>query len=238
MVVEGALALAEGTLNLGYERGAGGELLTRSTDPADVTTVAFHLVRTPEGNRWLVSEALPPATRAALEAALRAEPVVALADLDASPPRIERTLADLLPGSAAPTLYRGPAFVFPEALVPPRVPVELMVEPRSLRTVRQLDWVRDALPAAHPLCVARNTEGEVVAVCHSSRSDASAAAAGVETAEAYRARGLGTAVVAGWAAALRAEGRLPLYGTTWDNTASRAIATRLGLAMFGEDVHA
>jgi hypothetical protein len=45
-------------------------------------------------------------------------------------------------------------------------------------------------------------------------------------------------VVAGWAAAVRAEGRLPLYGTSWANRASRGIARNLGLVLYGEDCHA
>jgi hypothetical protein len=42
----------------------------------------------------------------------------------------------------------------------------------------------------------------------------------------------------GWAAALRAQGREPHYGTSWSNLASRAIASKLGLLIWGEDWHA
>ncbi len=229
-----ALELADLALTLGYERGPSGELRTRDPDPRDVRTPAFHLVRTAEGNRWLTSAALPPAQRAALEATLHSEPAVPLADLEGAPLQIEAVLRDLL---GAGSLYRGPAFVFPGALAPPAAAVSLVDDPRSLRPVAQLAWVRDALVAAHPLCVARNLDGDVVAVCHSSRSHPSAAAAGVETAEGYRGAGLGTAVVLGWAAAARAEGRVPLYGTSWSNAPSRAIAKKLGLVMFGEEIH-
>lgn len=229
-----ALELADLLLDLGYERGAAGELRTRDSDPRDVRTPAFHLVRTAEGNRWLTSGALLPDQRAALEAALRGEPVVPLAHLESTPPLIEDALARILPGT---TLSRGPAFVFPDRVPAPAVEVVHVLESANLPTALQLTWVREAGPAAHPLCVARNSSGEVVAVCHSSRSLPNAAAAGVETAEAYRRAGLGTAVVAGWAAAVRDQGREPHYGTSWENAASRAIARKLALVMFAEEIH-
>ncbi len=197
-------------------------------------TPAFHLIRTAAGNRWVVSNA-PLATRDALDAALRAEPTVPLVALEHTPLRSEGALADLLGAAAA--LYRGPAFTFPDTLVTPRQAVEIVGDPSGLRTDPELAWVRSASPATWPLCVARNAAGEVVAVCHSSRSHGAAVAAGVETATAYRRGGLGTAVVAGWAAAAASDGRDAFYGTTWTNAASRAIASALGLVCFGEDIH-
>ena len=223
-----ALELAELSINLGYVRDASGRLIeTAATDPRDVTRPAFHLVRTAEGNRWSTAAHLSDADRSSLEAALVAEPVVPLEALEATPPRLE----------GWGELYRGPAFRFRERIAPPALEVRLANVSSVLRTVPQLDWVREALPAALPLCVALDSHGTVVAVCPSSRSTQTLAAAGVETDEAHRGRGLATAVVAGWAAAVRAEGREPFYGTTWTNLASRAVARRLGLVLFGEDVH-
>ena len=99
----------------------------------------------------------------------------------------------------------------------------------------ELAWIRDASAAEHPLAVIRNADGEVVAVCHSARLTPAAAEAGVETATAYRGRGFAGAVVLCWAQAVVAQGRLPLYSTNWTNHASRAVARKLGLTMFGED---
>ncbi|MDQ5850932.1 MAG: hypothetical protein M3380_02455 [Chloroflexota bacterium] len=76
-------------------------------------------------------------------------------------------------------------------------------------------------------------DGGAVAFCFSSRLTARAASAGLETLEAYRRRGHGTAVVAGWAAAVQRLGRVPLYGTSWDNVASQGVARKLGLVCFG-----
>ncbi|HZS91689.1 MAG TPA: GNAT family N-acetyltransferase, partial [Chloroflexota bacterium] len=44
------------------------------------------------------------------------------------------------------------------------------------------------------------------------------------------------AVVAGWARAIRASGRIPLYSTSWDNHASQAVARKLGLVQYGTDL--
>ncbi|MCC6238544.1 MAG: hypothetical protein IT299_13365 [Dehalococcoidia bacterium] len=227
------LALAERAIDLGYQRDAYGRLLgTRDPDPRDRREPRFHLVRTVEGNRWAVSAHLPGEERQALEEALASEPTIAtLGELETTPPLISGLVGDL---------YRGPALLVPARTMAPDLDgatVEVVEDVRTLRTVPQLEWVREASAAARPICVARNAAGEVVAVCHALRSLPGAAAAGVETAEAYRGGGLGTAVVAGWARAVRAGGREPHYGTEWSNAASRGIARHLQLVMWGEEVH-
>ena len=93
-----------------------------------------------------------------------------------------------------------------------------------------------SLPDIRP-CVAVVRGGAAVALCHSSRRSGVAAEAGVETLSAFRGRGYGAAVVAAWARAVRRESLLPLYSTSWDNAASRALARRLGLVPYAEDWH-
>lgn len=61
-----------------------------------------------------------------------------------------------------------------------------------------------------------------------------AAEAGVETLAPFRGRGLATAAVACWARAVQRGGRLALYGTTWENAASRGVARRLSARFYGE----
>ncbi len=78
--------------------------------------------------------------------------------------------------------------------------------------------------------------GAAVSLFHSARLTDQAAEAGVETLEAYRGHGYATAVVAEWARAIRATGRVPLYSTSWDNLASRAVARGLGLVQYGTDL--
>jgi predicted GNAT family acetyltransferase len=75
----------------------------------------------------------------------------------------------------------------------------------------------------------------LASVCFSARNTPVAAEAGVDTVEEFRGRGYAPAVVAAWARAVRQEGRVPLYSTSWDNLASRSVARKLGLVMYGAD---
>lgn len=72
-------------------------------------------------------------------------------------------------------------------------------------------------------------DGHPVSICFSARRSDAAAEACVETAEAVRGRGPGPRVTAAWALAIRASGRVPLYGTSRSNRASLAFARKLDL---------
>ena len=93
----------------------------------------------------------------------------------------------------------------------------------------------DDLPWRQP-CLAIVADGRLASLCYSARNTAIAAEAGVETVEEFRGRGYAPAVVAAWARAVRAEGRIPLYSTSWDNLASRSVARKLGLILYGADL--
>src|SRR6185436_13781001 len=77
--------------------------------------------------------------------------------------------------------------------------------------------------------------GQAVSVCFCARRSDVAAEAGLETAAAFRGRGLAARVTAAWALAIRASGRLPIYSTSWSNHASLAVARKLGLAACASD---
>jgi hypothetical protein len=143
--------------------------------------------------------------------------------------------APLLP--VPPADYLGPAFRFPDRLPSASGAAELISDPANEPVVPELSWMREVLPAEHPLAVARNAAGEIVSVCHSARASERGAEAGVETVPGYRGLGLAGEVVLVWATGLLAEGRTPLYSTQWSNRASRAVARKLGLIQFGEDYH-
>jgi RimJ/RimL family protein N-acetyltransferase len=96
-------------------------------------------------------------------------------------------------------------------------------------------WAPD-IQASPPL-VAFVLDGQAVAVCGSVRITPQAHEAGVETAAPFRGRGYGKAAVAAWATAVRSLGIEPVYSTTWQNDASRAVALSLGLAPIGRDLH-
>lgn len=79
--------------------------------------------------------------------------------------------------------------------------------------------------------------GVAVSVCASVRHTLIANEAGVETAAAFRGHGYAVPAVFAWAAAVRKAGRVPLYSTSWSNHASLALARKLGLIQFANDLH-
>ncbi len=168
-----------------------------------------------------------------LERLAAEEPVAT--DLRDRPRTYDRIRALL--GSHAPITgaWRGPAYHFPDApLVPPDGVVRVtrangeLLRPAFADLIPELDWRQP--------CLAVVEGGAAVSVCFSSRNHPRAAEAGVETIEAARGRGHAARAVTGWAAAVRAEGRIPLYSTSWDNLASQGVARRLGLVLYGADL--
>ena len=219
-----------------YERATAGLILRMRASSRPPPRV--HLVRTVEGNRWLFAASLSPATRAALDALLAAEPVVTLIEaMEYREPVCRDALAAVLAADAPPTdEYRGPAFTFPATLPDPAHPVEVLPTPEVARAHSDIAWLDEFVDTDRPVVIAR-VEGSAVAFCHSARIGPASAEAGLEVVEAYRRRGLAKAVTLGWAHAIRATGRVPLYSTWWGNAASRATARSLGLLPYAEDWH-
>ena len=132
--------------------------------------------------------------------------------------------------------WSGPAYRFPDELPPAAV---TRMTRSDLRLLRLMPWDLDETAREferYEPFMAVIEDGAAVSLCHSARLTDQAAEAGVETLKAYRGRGYATTVVAGWAYAIRATGRIPLYRTSWDNLASQAVARRLGLVQYGSDL--
>lgn len=130
----------------------------------------------------------------------------------------------------------GLAFLFPHSLPPVNgTRVLRNATDRALLHPLLAAWAPDI--QSSPPFVARVVDGQAVAVCGSVRITEEAHEAGVETAAPFRGRGYARAVVAAWATAVRALGVEPLYSTTWQNDASRAVARTLGLVVIGRDLH-
>lgn len=232
-----ALATVELHLDALYERDAAG--LTVAVRPGTRPPPRVHLVRTVEGNRWLLSAALPPSTRAALDALFAVEPVAYSVDaMERQPPASrDAVLALLAEDQPLAGEYRGPAFTFPPTLGEPSMPVEVLATPEAARPHPDVAWLAAFVDTDRPVVVARSEAGEAVAFCHSARLGPASAEAGLEVVEAYRRRGMGRSVTLGWAEAIRAGGRVPLYSTWWENEASRAVARSLRLLAYAEDWH-
>ena len=126
-------------------------------------------------------------------------------------------------------VYSGPAFTFPDVIAQPSGTV--VIDDLESLEHHFSGWKASEMPGASPI-VAIVDEGRAVSVCFCARRSAAAAEAGLETASAFRGRGLGPRVTAAWALAIRASGRIPLYSTSWSNHASLTVARKLGLVAF------
>ncbi len=132
-------------------------------------------------------------------------------------------------------VWSGPGFGFPPTL--PTGADALRVLPDDVDVLRPHfeGWISDVLSGE--VVVARLLDGHAVAVCATVRRTNAAGEAGVETAPTFRGRGYAAPCVCEWARVVGAEGRIPLYSTSWTNVASRALARKLGLVQFGSDLH-
>ena len=132
-------------------------------------------------------------------------------------------------------IWTGPAFTFPSSL-PERVQA-FRVTPANSHVLEAhlAPWIPDVTTCEPMIAVA--VDGQAVAVCASVRRTRKAHEAGVETVVAFRRRGYAASAATEWARAVREEGRIPLYSTSWKNEASRALARKLGLLPFGSDLH-
>ena len=131
--------------------------------------------------------------------------------------------------------YNGPAYRFPDR-IPESTDVVAVTEGSQDALGPKFAWLRASL-AAHQPCFAVVAGGWAVSVCNSARATSLAAEAGVETIEGFRGRGYAQRVALAWAAAVRQQGRIPLYSTWWENAASRGVAGKLGLVQYGVDLH-
>ncbi len=195
----------------------------------------FFLARGRTGNLWRLRHDLPEETARRIDELAAAEPVGD--DLSREPRNVHAFLALLAEVGEMPLVDSGPAYRFPDELPASHGVTRLMPSHLHLlrsmisdpeRTVRE--W------AEREPWVGVIEDGIVVSVAYSARLTDPAAEAGVETLAAYRGRGHATAVVAEWARAVRATGRVPLYSTSWDNLASQAVARKLGLVHYGTDL--
>ena len=160
-------------------------------------------------------------------------PTAAQLDAPLDPTPLERLLSEDAPIEHTSV---GRAFRFPRVLRPVSG-TRILRDPPDAAMLHPLlaAWAPD-IQSSPPL-VAFIVDGQAVAICGSVRITPRAHEAGVETAAPFRGRGYGKAVVAAWATAVRTLGVEPIYSTTWENDASRAVARSLGLAPVGRDLH-
>jgi RimJ/RimL family protein N-acetyltransferase len=207
-----------------------------TNEPAAAVAPRFFLGQTPLGIVVRFRHDLAATSRRALENALTlAELAATTAQMDRplDPTPFERILSEDAPIQHTSV---GLAFRFPPAL-PPVLGARILRDATDAALLHPLlaAWAPD-IQSSSPL-VAFVVDGQAVAVCGSVRITPRAHEAGLETAVPFRGRGYGKAVVAAWSMAVRALGVEPLYSTTWQNDASRAVARALGLVSIGRDLH-
>lgn len=207
--------------------------LVRVNEPGGGPAPRFFLGRTPEGTLLRFRQDVSDDVRAELEAASRVEPL--RADGEGAASAASRYAEILARSAPVQRAWTGPAYAFPSELPPARDVIP--VTDANARMLQPLlaPWLPDVATCRPMLALA--VGGEAVAVCCSVRRTAEAHEAGVETAPAHRGRSHAAPVVAAWARAVRELGCVPLYSTSWENSASRAVARKLGLHHFGSDLH-
>lgn len=193
----------------------------------------FFLGRTTQGNICRFRHNLPKTVVKRLGELAALEPIPRA--LQGEPAYLEAFQSVLHEHGAVQAVWMGPAYRFSGGLEWPSGVVRITDANADLLEEGFTD-LKAVLSAKQP-CVAVVSEHRAVSICCCARSSTYAAEASLETLGAFRARGYAAAVVTGWAAAVRDEGRVPLYSTSWDNLASQGVARKLGLTMYGADLH-
>jgi RimJ/RimL family protein N-acetyltransferase len=191
------------------------------------------LGRTREGNLWRFRADLPESLMEELAALCADEPVGRAVH---RPPRhLEAYVRLLATHAPVQELWMGPVYRFTAYFAPSR-PLLALTATHAERLRGGFEALIPELPAWQPF-LALVEDGRAVSVCRSVRITPAAHEAGVETLPAFRGRGYAQDVVAGWARVVQSWGALPLYSTSWENTASQAVAKKLHLVPYGADFH-
>lgn len=235
--------------------------IVRTREPNGRRAARFHLGRTRLGNLWRFRD--DTSAEVVRELARLAGKEAPLDESGAAPERLEPIRRALRLAGEVTAEWCGPAWFFPKEFFPkeffpeefsPAETAEIPETPRALPVVPVLpgdghlleNGFDDVIPelAQRQPCFVALEEGRAVSICHSARplrvpglTSCAAAEASVETRTTHRGRGLAPRVTAAWAEAVRERGGIPLYSTSWDNRASRAVARKLGLSLYGEDLH-
>ena len=197
------------------------------TDPAP----RFFLGRTQRGNLWRFRADLPDALVEELKALCEDEPIGK--DIRKGPRHIETYVRLLEAHAPVQELAMGPAYCITETLEPSR-PLHAITQTTAEMLQGGFVEMVAELPDWQPF-LAVVEEGRAVSVCRSVRITSDAHEAGVETLHDFRGKGYAQDVVAGWARLVRSLGAQPLYSTSWENTASQAIAKKLRMVPYGAD---
>jgi hypothetical protein len=205
--------------------------LLRVNEPYGKSAPRFWLGRTEEGVLWRFGKDFPVDLVEDFARLCESEPV---GSHSITAPRYWASYESLLAGSGGPgTVTSGPTYWLRSKPDVPSTAVELSSAQGSLLHGTLDDWIPD-LEFRRPFFVSL-AASRAVAVCTSVRVGELADEAGVETALGYRNQGHAATAVSGWATAVLAMDKIPLYSTTWGNEASQSVARSLGFQLFGSE---
>jgi len=209
--------------------------ITSTREPGARRGPLFSLVRSSTSCAWAIRVDVPKDLASELDRLAREEPpALDLLDAPVNADRYLSLLGDRIrSGYEAVAKTRqsdGPNFRFPDVVA--HASDIVVVEDERLLEHNFQGWVPGEIAAGRAPVLAIIEDGHPVSVCFCARRSDVAAEAGLETAEAFRGRGLAQRVTAAWASAIRATGRIPLYSTSWTNDASLAVARKLGLVAY------
>jgi hypothetical protein len=216
-------ALELATAFLFDERGR----IVSTREPCAARGPQFIIIRSAAECAWAIRDDVPSEVAEKLAALAAGEPPSR--DLRAAPVHAAAYLA-LSGGQPG---FHGPAFQFPGTLPVTHGVVQIDDERCLQRHFR--GWEPGEIAAGRAPVMGVMEGGDAVSICFCARRSEYAAAAGLETAEAFRGRGLGARVTAAWAAAIRATGRVPLYSAAWTNAPSLAVTRKLGLIAYASE---
>jgi len=207
--------------------------LTRVNEPSGAAAPRFFVGRTGDGILLRFRHDVATNVRHELEALTRDD---ASLIRSAEPlPNVSRYVEILARSAPVERTWSGPTFTFPDPS-PVAGDADRVTAPNASVLEPELPaWLPDVAVGQPMFAVV--VDGRAVSVCCTVRVTERAYEAGVETASAHRGRGYAARATAAWARAVRDMGRVPLYSTSWQNTASRAVARKLGLIRFGSDLH-
>lgn len=130
----------------------------------------------------------------------------------------------------------GPTYLAPNTVQPHGEAI--LVEHDNVEVLRtHFESMIDHIEDFQPCCVVLDGS-DAVSICDTVRRSARAVEAGLHTIETHQRKGYAVAVTSAWVKAVKVEGLIPIYSTSWENIASQGVAKKVGLAPFAVEYSA
>jgi hypothetical protein len=191
----------------------------------------FFLGRTTTGNAWRFRADIPKQLVNELTVLCLEE----IGDVLPDPKHKDKYIQLLSAQEEVKQVWQGPVYWCSQSVMPAVQPITITEANAYLLQGGLEAWLPD-VTHRQPFMVAVQ-DSKAVSVCASVRITDTAHEAGVETLSAYRQQGHAANTVAAWTQVLLKKKIIPLYSTSWKNTASQSIAKKVGFAFFGADFH-